>query len=246
MDYKFSDVAISLRAGEIDTELVKDASGRIVPKLETTLRSKIIAVPEIINECTGIIIKGKKIKSVLFTTDVAIIRNSNADAIIAVYPFTPELSITKAIFDVSTSPVFCGVGGGTTTGRRSIDIAFNAELFGAYAVVLNSPTKPEIFRAMKDAVDIPIIATISSMKVNYMEKVKAGASILNVSGGAQTAEMVREIRKTLGESFPIMATGGPTEESIKETIEAGANLISFTPPSNAEIFSEIMKKYREV
>ncbi|HCD09950.1 MAG TPA: hydrolase, partial [Thermoanaerobacter sp.] len=43
----------------------------------------------------------------------------------------------------------------------------------------------------------------------------------------------------------IIATGGPTEETILKTIEAGANAISYTPPTNAEIFSEIMDKYRK-
>ena len=33
---------------------------------------------------------GKRIKSLLFSTDVAIIKNTNADAVIAVYPFYPS------------------------------------------------------------------------------------------------------------------------------------------------------------
>ena len=44
--------------------------------------------------------------------------------------------------------------------------------------------------------------------------------------------------------MPIIATGGPTGESITETIEAGADCISYTPPSTAEIFAGMMEKYR--
>ena len=44
---------------------------------------------------------------------------------------------------------------------------------------------------------------------------------------------------------PIIATGGPTDESILETIQAGANAITWTPPSNGEIFRDIMAAYRE-
>ena len=33
--------------------------------------------------------------------------------------------------------------------------------------------------------------------------------------------------------------------SILATIEAGADCISYTPPSTAEIFADIMKRYRE-
>ena len=45
-------------------------------------------------------------------------------------------------------------------------------------------------------------------------------------------------------SLPIIATGGPTDESIIATIEAGANAITWTPPSNGEVFKDIMDKYR--
>ena len=41
-----------------------------------------------------------------------------------------------------------------------------------------------------------------------------------------------------------MASGGRTEESIRDTIAAGANTIVFTPPSNSEIFSKMMDEYR--
>ena len=43
---------------------------------------------------------------------------------------------------------------------------------------------------------------------------------------------------------PIIATGGPTGESIARTIAAGANAISYTPPTTNELFRELMDKYR--
>lgn len=48
------------------------------------LRDFRLSVPEAIYTCNGIKICGRRIKSVLFSTDVSIIRNSNADAVIAV------------------------------------------------------------------------------------------------------------------------------------------------------------------
>ena len=36
-----------------------------------------------------------------------------------------------------------------------------------------------------------------------------------------------------------------TEETIKEVIEAGANAVTFTPPTSAEIFKGMMENYRE-
>ena len=44
--------------------------------------------------------------------------------------------------------------------------------------------------------------------------------------------------------MPIIATGGNTAESIRRTIDAGANAITYTPPTNGEIFKEMMNKYR--
>lgn len=214
-----------------------------IPEIDSRLRKRIIEVPPEIYQASGIRIFGKRIKSLVFSTDVAIIRNCNADGVIAVYPFTPQLCITQAIIDVSSKPIFCGVGGGLTTGSRSIDIALHAELDGAYGVVLNAPSPNSLIMEMKRKIDIPIIVTVVSEKEDFKGRMKAGASILNVSGGAKTAEIVRKIRE-INPIFPIMATGGPTPKSILDTIEAGANIITYTPPTSGELFSNIMDKYR--
>lgn len=214
-----------------------------IPEIDSRLRKRIIEVPPEIYEASGIRIFGKRIKSLVFSTDVAIIRNCNADGVIAVYPFTPQLCITQAIIDVSSKPIFCGVGGGLTTGSRSIDIALHAELDGAYGVVLNAPSPNSLIMEMKRKIDIPIIVTVVSEKEDFKGRMKAGASILNVSGGAKTAEIVRKIRE-IDPIFPIMATGGPTAKSILDTVEAGANIITYTPPTSGELFSNIMDKYR--
>ena len=50
-----------------------------VPEIKGLLRSHVVEVPSCIRDCSGIKIFGKRIKSLLFTTDVAIIRNTNAD-----------------------------------------------------------------------------------------------------------------------------------------------------------------------
>ncbi len=218
---------------------------RYVPEVKSQLRTRIIEVPQAIYKATGIKILGTRIKSLLFSTDVAIIKNTNANSIIAVYPFTPQLSITQAILEVAPVPVFVGVGGGLTTGKRSVDIALQAELMGAYGVVVNAPTAPEVISKMYNRIDIPIIATVVTENDDYKAKLDAGAQILNISGGANTPNIVRKIRQEFGQELPIIATGGPTEESILKTIEAGANSITYTPPCSADIFAEVMQKYRE-
>ncbi len=218
---------------------------KYIPEVKTQLRSRIIEVPPVIYKASGIKILGTRIKSLLFSTDVAIIKNTNANSIIAVYPFTPQLAITQAILEVASVPVFVGVGGGLTTGKRSVDIALQAELMGAYGVVVNAPTANSVISKMANRIDIPVIATVVSECDDYKGKLDAGAKILNISGGSKTANIVRKIRLEYGRELPIIATGGPTEASILETIEAGANSITYTPPTSAEIFAGIMTQYRE-
>lgn len=218
--------------------------GKYVPEIKGTLRNHVVEVPSIIKNCSGIEIFGKRIKSLLYSTDVALIRNSNADAIIAVYPFTPQPLITQALVMAADVPVFCGVGGGITQGKRVVNLAMDAEFKGAMGVVVNAPTSNEVVKKLRETIDIPVIVTIVSENEDIDKRIDAGATILNVSGGKNTAKIVRSIRSKYP-LFPIIATGGPSDESIKETIEAGANSIIYSPPSSASIMYELMEKYRD-
>lgn len=222
---------------------VEVTGNKRTPVIESRLKKRIVSVPDAIRDASGIMIFGKRIKSLIFSTDLSIIMNNNADAVIAVYPFTPQLSITKSIIEISSTPVFCGVGGGITSGQRSVDIALHAELSGAYGVVLNAPATNELISEMKDRIDIPIVITIISEKEDFESRIKAGVGIFNVSGGSKTAQIVRKIRENHPD-FPIIATGGPNEASIRETIAAGANAITYTPPTPGELFASIMDNYR--
>ena len=192
----------------------------------------------------GIVVNGRRIKSFVFTTDLAIIRNCDADAVFAVYPFTPQQAISDAIIKASYIPVFCGVGGGTTSGMRTVGLAKDVECQGAMGVVLNAPITNLNLRAVAMAVDIPVIITVTKEDTDVAERIRNGASILNVACAAQTPRVVQKIRREFPE-VPIIATGGRTEASIAETIAAGANAITYTPPTAAELFREMMEKYRE-
>ncbi len=214
-----------------------------VPEINGNLRKHMVRVPQVIEQASGIKIFGKLIKSLVFTTDVAIIRNCNANAVIAVYPFTPQPIITHSIINCSDVPVFCGVGGGTTRGKRVTNLAEDAEFQGAMGVVLNAPTPNETIEYLKQKIDIPIVITVVSEKTDIRKRLEAGADILNISGAWKTNDIIKSIRQEFPE-VPIIATGGPTDESILKTIEAGANAITYTPPSSGEIFKSLMTKYR--
>lgn len=215
-----------------------------IPSYAGTLRSHSLDVPHCIYKCSGILIFGRRIKSLVFSTDVAIIKNINTDAVIAVYPFTPQASIASAIISVSDVPVFVGVGGGTTGGERSVRMAMEAEHQGAFGVVVNAPIDRTVITRIKECVEIPVIATVVSEKQDIDERIAAGADMLNISAAAKTPELVAHIREKYPD-IPIIATGGPTDESIRATIAAGANAITYTPPANGELFALSMQKYRE-
>ena len=215
-----------------------------IPSVMSDLRQDIVQMPKVIKECSGIRIYGRRIRSILFTTDVSIIANHDADAILAVYPFTPIPAIIKSIMIVASVPVLAGVGGGLTTGVRSANMSLLSESEGAYAVVVNGPTTVETIDEINKVIDIPIIYTVVSDKSDIKSRIEAGVDILNVSCGVETPKVVEKIRKEYPD-FPIMATGGPTEESIRQVIAAGANAITYTAPSNGELFKGKMEKYRK-
>ena len=217
---------------------------KYLPSYSGTLRSHGLTLPHCISECSGIRIFGKRIKSIAFSTDAAIIKNINADAIIAVYPFTPQASISQAVINVADVPVFVGVGGGYTNGSRSVRLAMQAEHQGAYGVVVNAPMPNEVIAEIKSVVDIPVIITVTKEDTNIRSRIEAGASILNVACSTDTPRIVKKIRDEFPD-VPIIASGGKTGETISATIAAGANAITYTPPSPAILFKEMMEKYRE-
>ena len=187
--------------------------------VDGTLRKFALRVPEVIYQCSGIMIFGKRIKSLVFSTDLSIIKNVNADAIIAVYPFTPQPIITQALLLAADIPVFAGVGGGLTQGQRVVNLAMFAEMQGATGVVLNAPTASTVVSHVAETIDIPVVLTVARADTDVDERIRAGAFLPFVG--------------------PIV------DESILETIKAGANAITWTPPSNGEIFRDIMAAYRE-
>lgn len=137
------------------------ATGEVVPAadgpspIEGRLRKAPLRVPEGYGECTGFTLFGRRIRSLLYSTDVAVIRNSNADAIFAVYPFTAHPPSRRRFSPWAEAPLFVGVGGGTTTGRRAAELAAVSEMQGAAGVVLNSPATPDMVAQVVSTVDIP-------------------------------------------------------------------------------------------
>ena len=229
----------------IDDELAESfAQSEGIPPIESRLRHNILRMPTEIQRASGIVVYGRTIRSLIFSTDIAIIRNCDADAVFCVYPFTAQRAVSAAIIHAASLPVFVGVGGGTTQGTRAVYLAMDAENQGAMGVVMNAPIPHRDLRRAARVLDIPIVITVTTADTDVKRRIDSGATILNVAGGARTPEIVASIRANHPQ-VPIIASGGRTPDSINATIDAGANAIVYTPPSSSELFRTLMDSYRE-
>ena len=111
-------------------------------------------------------------------------------------------------------------------------------------MVLNAPISDMNLLAVARAVDIPTIITVTDEKTDVGMRIECGASILNVAAADKTPDLVRSIRSQFPD-IPIIATGGNKPDTILATIDAGANAITYTPPSTQEMFKIMMSRYRE-
>ena len=135
-------------------------------------------------------------------------------------------------------------GGITVKGHpRVAELAMVAEMQGAAGVVINAPAPAETIETTMSMVDIPVIATVTEDDEITECKILAGAAIINVAAGARTAQVVASIRAHHPE-IPILASGGGREDRILATIDAGADAITWTPPSAQQLQSQMMAKYR--
>ena len=196
-------------------------------------------IPSQIDACPGISFFGRRVKSLVFSTDLAIICNCDADAVFAVYPFTCQPVITQALVNAAGRPVFTGVAGTTTTGARSAAMAVQSEMRGAFGVIVNSPTSIDDVHAISSSIDIPVILTVVTFDELIATKIMAGARVVNVAAGRDTPSVVEAVRARFPE-LPIIASGGKDAASIKSTIDAGADAITWVPPTMQQLQRELM------
>lgn len=221
------------------------ASQHADPKhVEQTYRHIALLAPRVMDACPGIEIAGHLIRSLVFSTDVAVICHCDADAVLAVYPFPSHPIVNNALIMASERPVFVGVGGGVTAGERSVDLASHAEMQGVSAVVLNMTATADTVRAVAAHVDVPVVVTVCDLSDATREVIEAGASIVNVAAGHATPEVVARVRAEYP-CLPIMASAGPTDQTAEATVAAGADALTWTPPSIQDLEHGLMAQTRE-
>ena len=102
-------------------------------------------------------------------------------------------------------------------------------------MVLNAPVSDLNLLAVVKAVDIPVVITVIDAQTDIGARLEAAE---------KTPSLVKEIRRDFP-NVPIIATGGNKPDTIEETIAAGANAITYTPPSIQVLFKKMMAEYRE-
>ena len=137
-----------------------------VPEYSGNLRANFIHIPKEIEEANGIRIFGRLIKSIIFTTDVAIIRNSNADAVIAVTRLHHNPSLLMPSSWVQMYPSLLELA--ELRGSRVLSLAIDAEQQGAMGVVLNSPPN-ELIASLKQNWKFQSLITIASEHADIKE-----------------------------------------------------------------------------
>lgn len=204
-----------------------------------------LAVPAVIREAPGVFLQGRRIRSLVFSTDLAVICHCNADAVLAVYPFTCQPAITQALVAASQRPVLNGVGGSITHGERCVEVALHSEMQGVAAVVVNTSIPLDTLKGLVERVTVPVVVTVCAADEVAQSQIEAGVTMVNVAAGARTAEVVAALRGRYPE-LPIIATGGPTDASIEATVAAGADAVTWTPPDIRQLERAVMEKARRL
>ncbi len=204
-----------------------------------------LAVPAVIREAPGVFLQGRRIRSLVFSTDLAVICHCNADAVLAVYPFTCQPAITQALVAASQRPVLNGVGGSITHGERCVEVALHSEMQGVAAVVVNTSIPVETVSALTERLNVPVVVTVCADDAQAARQIAAGADMVNVAAGAATAAVVEALRARYPE-LPIIATGGPTEAAVAATIAAEAVATGRTPAAIRELERAVMEKARRL
>ena len=146
------------------------AEKKASPNVESRLRHNILKMPQEVYQASGIVINGRRLKSFVFTTDLAIIRNCEAFGIQDIHtvetlcPFSPNTHIVK------------GTDKWIDLHRHADTAGALAALRGAgYRLIATTPhsgdTSPEAF----DVSQSPFVLIFGTEHAGISDEVKAAA-----------------------------------------------------------------------
>ena len=157
-----------------------------------------------------------------------------------------EISSRVVISSVPKKNVYSVVNILENLGIEVIDICFSS--IGNYYAI-KTPELDSKVVAMVDIGEEKTNVAILNKGVMIKESILPfGGNVLDDEIAFNYKTKDADSRKIKEEfpNFPVIATGGPNEETIRKTIEAGANAITYTPPTNGDTMSSLMDKYRSL
>ena len=143
------------------------------------MRTFLVEIPPLIYQVEGIRVFGRTLRSFIFSTDIALIRNTNADAVFAMYPFATQPVIHRSLLQSADLPVFVGVGSVGMSDNKVMSNALDAEAAGATGVVVGPQLPAEMITRLKRQLDIPLVATVASEKEDLERKIDSGVDIFS-------------------------------------------------------------------
>lgn len=96
-------------------------------------------------------------------------------------------------------------------------MAKDVESQGAMGVVLNAPISDLNLLAVSNAVDIPVIITVTHEGTDIASRLQHGAAILNIACGKETPNVVRKIRSEFPNVPLVASVGKPTKASMRQS-----------------------------
>lgn len=88
------------------------------------------------------------------------------------------------------------------------------------------------------------MVTVARADTDFDARLQAGANIFNVAAAAETPAIVRSIRERYPD-VPIIATAARRMRASSRPFRPAPIAITWTPPTNGEIFRDIMAAYRD-
>ncbi len=154
----------------------------------------VLAVPEVMRTAPGIAIQGRKIRSLVFSTDLAVICHCDADAVLAVYPFTCQVVNTSIPVESISALVEKVAVPVCVTACAADDVVHRQIAAGASIVnVAAGARTPQVVEALRQEYpDLPIIATGGPTDDAIRATIAAGADAVSWTPPA-IADLEREV-----------------------------------------------------
>ena len=198
-----------------DRQVTTPGDVHVAPQMPTpvdgTLRQFALRVPDVIDACSGIMVFGKRIKSLVFSTDLSIIRNVNADAVFAVYPFTPQPLFAGDLFRMYTK--YCEM-----KGWKIAISSFTEGAAGGFKEIIFSVTGEKVYGTLKYESGVHRVQRVPATETQG--RVHTSAATVAVLPEAQEFDVEINEGEIKWDTFRSSGAGGQNVNKVESGVRA--------------------------